>query len=164
MSQTIFQIDKALEELFLAIPETGEMTPEQVEQYDSLSLAKADKHRNTLEYFRKLELDEETIDSELERLKALKTQVNSKKDSILHLIGFCMDKMEVEELNFGSIKATRKLNPPKVVLDETVQLPSEFTRQKIIIEADKTKIKEALKAGQTVEGAHLEQESRIDIK
>lgn len=164
MTQTIFQIDKALEDLFLSIPETGEMTDEQVEQYDSLSLAKADKHQKTLEYYRRLELDEETIDSEINRLKALKTQVNSKKDSIMHLIGFCMDKMEVEELNFGSIKATRKLNPPKVVLDETVQLPAEFTRQKIVIEPDKSKIKEAINAGQTVEGAHLEQSTRIDIK
>jgi len=164
MTQTIFQIDKALEDLFLAIPETGEMTPEQVEQYDSLSLAKADKHRNTLEYYRRLELDEETIDSEINRLKALKSSVTSRKDSILHLIGFCMDKMEVEELNFGSICAKRKLNPPKVILDESVQLPSEYTKQQIVITPDKGKIKEAIVSGLLVEGARLQQDTRIEIK
>lgn len=163
MLQTIFQIDKALEELFLSLPEDGTMTDEQVEQYESLSLAKATKHQNTLEYYRRLELDEEMIDSELNRLKALKTSLNAKKESIMHLIGFCMDKMDVSELNFGSIKAVKKLNPPKVVLDETVQLPGEYTRQKIVIEPDKSKIKEALKAGQTIEGAHLEQDTRITI-
>lgn len=161
---SIFQIDKALEDLFLSIPETGEMTDEQVELYDSLALAKAEKHQKTLEYYRRLELDEETIDSELNRLKALKSQVNSKKASIRYLIEYSMDKMEVNELNFGTIKAVRKLNPPKVVLDETVELSSEYTRQKIIIEADKTKIKEALKNGLAVAGARLQQDTRIDIQ
>lgn len=164
MLQTIFQIDRALEDLFLSLPEDGVMTDEQVAEYESLSLAKATKHQNTLEYYRRLELDEETIDSELNRLKALKTSLNAKKESILHLIGFCMDKMNVNELDFASIKAVRKLNPPKVVLDETVQLPSEYTRQKIVIEPDKSKIKEAIKSGLSVEGATLQQDSRIEIK
>lgn len=164
MNQSIFTINRELAELFFEIPETGEMTPEQVEQYESLGLALAEKQKNTLEFYRGLELDEIKIDAELDRLKALKVSLNGKKESVMHLIEYSMDKMEVNELNFGSIKATRKLNPPKVVLDETVQLPSEYLRQQIVITPDKSKIKEALKTGQTVEGAHLEQDTRIDIK
>ena len=164
MNLTIYQINKELEDLFFQIPDTGEMTPEQCEQYENLGIALAEKQENTLKFYRRLELDEGMIDAELDRLKALKTQINNKKESVNHLIEYSMDKMEVNELNFGSIKAVRKLNPPKVVLDESVQLPSEYTRQKIIIEPDKTKIKEALKAGTVVEGARLQQDSRIEIK
>lgn len=163
MIQTIFQIDKALEDLFLSLPDSGEMTDEQVEAYEALSLAKTTKHQNTLEYYRKLELSEEMIDSEVSRLKLLKTQLVNKKASIERLIGFSMDKMGVNELNFGSICAKRKQNPPHVVLDEGVQLASEYTRQKIVIEPDKSKIKEAIKGGLHVEGATLQQDTRIVI-
>ena len=160
----IFQIHKSLEELFLEIPETGELTDEQAERWENLGLELREKQENTLLYFRRLELDEETVDSELNRLKALKTQITNKKASIQKLVEYGMDKLELNELNFGSIKAVRKLNPPSVVLDETVQLPAEYTKQTITITPDKTKIKEAIKSGLQVDGARLVQNTRIEIK
>lgn len=160
---TIFTITKALEDLFLSLPDTGEMTDEQVAEYENLGIAMAEKQENTLKYFRKLELDEEAVDSELERLKALKVSVSNKKNGILRLVEYSMDKQESNELNFGSIKAVRKLNPPKVVIDETVDLAEEWLRTKTIVEPDKTKIKDALKAGNLIEGCRLQQDTRIDI-
>lgn len=161
---TIFTITRQLEDLFLNLPETGEMTNEQVQEYENLGIAMAEKQENTLKFYRRLELDEEMVDSELNRLKTLKAQINNKKTSVEKLIEYSMDKLELDELNFGSIKAKRKLNPPSVVLDESVQLPSEYTRQKIVIEPDKSKIKEAIKSGIKVDGARLIQSTRIEIK
>lgn len=161
---SIYKIHKELENLFLEIPETGEMTDEQVVQYENLGIELAEKQKNTLLFYRDLELTEELIDSEIERLKALKTQAVNKQTAIMRLVEYGMDKLELNELDFGSIKAVRKLNPPRVVIDESKELPSEYTRQKIIIEPDKIKIKEALKSGLQVEGAQLQQESRIEIK
>ena len=160
----IFQIHSELEDLFLEIPDTGELSDEQAERYELLGLELRVKQQDTLLYFIRLESDEETINAEIKRLQSLKTQVTNKKASIQKLVEYGMDKLELNELNFGSIKAVRKLNPPSVVIDETVELPAEYTKQTITVTPDKTKIKDAIKSGLTVEGARLVQLTRIEIK
>lgn len=159
---SIFTITKALEDLFLSLEE-GEMTDEQVQEYENLGMALAEKQENTLKYARRLELDEEAVDSEINRLKALKTQITNKRASIVRLIEYSMDRQELNEINCGSIRAVRKLNPPKVVVDEGVTLSSQWSRTKIVIEPDKTKIKEALKNGEQIDGCRLQQDVRIEI-
>lgn len=160
----IFQIHSELEELFLEIPDSGELTDEQAERWQNLGLELRVKQQDTLFYYRRLALDEETIESELNRLKALKTQVTAKKASIQKLVEYGMDKLELNELNFGSIKAVRKLNPPSVIIDNMTDLPKEYTRETITVYVDKNKIKDAIKSGLQVEGARLVQNSRIEIK
>ena len=160
---TIFTITRQLEDLFLNLPETGEMTDEQIQEYENLGVAMAEKQENTLKFYRTLELNEEAVDSELNRLKALKSSISSRKSNIEKLIEYSMDKLELNELNFGSIKAVRKLNPPSVQIDPEANLSSQWTRHKVVIEPDKVKIKEALKAGETIDGCRLQQATRIDI-
>ena len=164
MNLSIFNITRALEDLLLSLPESGEMSDEQAYEYENLSISLEEKQKGTLYFFRDLELKEEMLTSEIKRLESLKTQITNKKASIQKLVEYGMDKLELNELNFGSIKAVRKLNPPSVVIDESVQLPAEYTKQTITITPDKAKIKDAIKSGLVVEGARLVQNTRIEIK
>jgi hypothetical protein len=50
-----------------------------------------------------------------------------------------------------------KKNPPSVVIDDLTQIPTQYQRQKIQVDIDKVAIKAAIKAGEEVPGAHLEQ-------
>lgn len=69
------------------------------------------------------------------------------------------NQREVPSLEM-SIKIKR--NPAKVVITNDRLLPPEYVR--IVKEAEKAKIKEALAAGETVEGAILEHSERLEIK
>lgn len=161
---SIYTIHNALAELLQEIPESGEMTDEQVEQYEALGLELAEKQENTLFYYRNLELDAEALDSEIKRLSAMKQALNRKKEGIIKLIEYGMDKLELNEIKFATIKATRKLNPPKVVIQDGVDLPEQYLRTKTIIEPDKTALKDALQNGEVIEGVRIQQDTRIEIK
>lgn len=56
----------------------------------------------------------------------------------------------------------RKLNPPRVVIDNDRILPTEYLR--VIKEPDKAKLKESLLAGVEILGAHIERTERLEIK
>ena len=47
---------------------------------------------------------------------------------------------------------------------DPVSLPLEYQRVKVTVEPDKTKLKEALKAGKTIEGVELVERQNIQIK
>lgn len=160
---TIFQISRQLEDLFSSVPEDGTMTDLQIQEYENLGIAMAEKQENTIRFACKLEAQEIMIDAEIDRLRKLKASIKSKEAQIMWLLDYQMTKLGVDRLDCGIIAAVRKLNPPSVVLDESVELPSEYTRQKITIEPDKVKIKDALKEGVVIEGCSLQQTSRIDI-
>jgi len=71
---------------------------------------------------------------------------------------------KIESTQAPFFRISLRKNPPKVVIDSEDELPWEFKREKTIIEADKALIKDALKQGLTVAGAHLEQTERVEIK
>ncbi|BBA33120.1 uncharacterized protein sS8_1158 [Methylocaldum marinum] len=77
-------------------------------------------------------------------------------------------KVQLERINIREIRSPQfiikvKQNPPKVILDDESAVPGAFKREESIIHIDKNGIKQALLAGRTVQGAHLEQETRLDI-
>ena len=59
-----------------------------------------------------------------------------------------------------------KNNPGKVVIDDERAIPSEYMRQPEPppAEPDKNAIKQAIKAGKEVAGAHIEHTQRVEIK
>ena len=50
------------------------------------------------------------------------------------------------------------------VIDSIDDLPDDYKRTTIKVEADKTAIKQAIQGGHTVKGAHLEEKVSIRIK
>lgn len=52
----------------------------------------------------------------------------------------------------------------KTIIDDLESLPNEYKRQKISYDADLTKIKNAIKSGIVIQGAHLEENQNLQIK
>ena len=52
----------------------------------------------------------------------------------------------------------------QTIIDNAKLLPSEFVKEKVTYAPDKTAIKNAIKAGQDVPGAHIETVNNIQIK
>ena len=72
-----------------------------------------------------------------------------------------VDQKKVETT---SGRMTVAASPESTVIDDAAIIPSEYQRTTIKVEPDKTAIKQAIQAGHSVPGAHLEQRKSIRIK
>lgn len=86
----------------------------------------------------------------------LKVLKNRRKRMIQAVI-YAMDTMETKSILTGRGELKKKVCPCAVVVDDASLLPTEYTTTKVDIVPDKKAIKEAIKEGKTVPGAHLEQ-------
>lgn len=55
-------------------------------------------------------------------------------------------------------------NSEETVIDNMDELPKEFIKEKVTYSPDKTAIKQAIKAGKEVNGAHIEKKKNLQIK
>lgn len=103
----------------------------------------------------------ESVGAEIKRLQALKKSLESRKARTEAAYMGALKLMGKSKVltKLGEMQIRR--NPASVVVDDPSSIPSEYTKQKIEITPDKVKIKEALKAGETVEGCRLVQGERL---
>lgn len=96
------------------------------------------------------------------RRKALENRAARMRDYLLN----CMQLAGVQKIEGPYFKLAQRENPPAVIIDEPGLIPAEFMRQPDPPPPapDKTAIKEALKAGTEVPGAHLARGVRLEIK
>ena len=95
-------------------------------------------------------------------------QMQSRAD---HLRQYLLDNLlacEISEIAAidGSMTIKVKQNPPKVVIDDAGKIPQAFYIEPVppAPYPDKTAIAKALKAGEHIDGVHLERGSRLEIK
>ena len=153
-------IEALLEGYELVNPETGEIIG--VEALDALQMAREDKIENTGLYIKKqtalidaMKNEEKSIS---ERRKVYEGQLEKLKAYLIQSLGG--EKFETAKVNIFF-----KKNPPAAEITDASKLTSEYMREiPAKYEPDKTKIKEALKAGKAVEGAELRQTVSIYVK
>lgn len=164
MSKSIWNISAALLQLEEQLYESGgELTPE---LETALQITKEELSSKAESYFsiiRKSEGEAEMIEAEIIRLQALK---KSKQNMAIRLRNILKSAME-----FYSIKSVQ--TPLAVIslrLSESVdvedvnKLPEQFRRTKVTMEANKIKIREALKSGEKIDGATLKTNYNLQIK
>lgn len=151
---TIFQIDEAI--LSCIDEETGEVDAEKLEE---LTLQREQKIENVACWIKNLTSDIKALKDEKkaldERIKAKENRAESLKkylESILKGQKFETPKCAV------SFRKTQSVN-----ISDFTALPAEFLRFKPA-EADKTAIKNAIKAGEPVSGAELVEKLSMAVK
>lgn len=164
MNLTLYQLTDAYR---LALQELAEdATPEQVH----LALAPLEgqiavKGQNIAAFCLNLEAEAEAIENAARKLKARADSIKRKQEGLRHYLMVNMQALGISEIkaNDGTFRAKIVKNPPAVEI--TGQVPAEYER---VIpekrEPDKNKIKDDLKAGVIIEGAHLVQSERLKIE
>lgn len=162
MKKSIYEISQEALEISEAL-ENGELTDE-LEQ--RLVINQHELQTKSINYgfvIKDSEANVKAIEEEIKRLQALKKVEENKQErlkealkSALNIYGF--EKVESPVMKIGF----RKSESIEVVSME--QLPDKFKRHKTTIDADKTAIKEAIKLGETVEGAVLKVNQNIQIR
>ena len=126
----------------------------------ALQVVEADlvtKCENGMNMLRFLDDKVAAIEAQEKRLKEAKAFLKGRAERIkgVYIEGLKrVDKKEVIT-NSGIMKVRN--NPPRVIIDNASDLPSDYFRKTVEYVPDKTAIKLALTAGQTVKGAHMEQ-------
>lgn len=115
------------------------------------------KGENGIIYLHKMQ---GTIDAAKAEKKKIDAYIKALENRKKRLEGAYMQAMEMMKMK--SIMTARgemkiKKNPPAVIIDDVAKIPTQYMRQKVGIAPDKTAIKAALKSGETIEGAHIEQ-------
>lgn len=161
LAQEYKDLENAL--LASADEETGEL---------DIDIAKAvEKAQGTFEekavavatVYRHLETYSGNIKAEIKRLQALDKRVDREQERVKEYLTQACEMTGTESIRGVYANISFRKSEQTVIDDESV-LPKEYVIEKITYSPDKTKIKNAIKAGQEVQGAHIEVKNNIQIK
>lgn len=152
---TLYEIDQAI--MNCLDNETGEIID--AELLDSLQMERTEKIENVACWIKELKAEAEALKAEklafAERQKVAENKAESLKNWLTYVLNGEKFKTTRASITF---RAT-----DKVEITDIMQLDESFLRYKEP-EADKTAIKEAIKAGQEVAGATLVSSTSVIIK
>ena len=152
---TLYEIDQAI--MNCLDNETGEIID--AELLDSLQMERTEKIENVACWIKELKAEAEALKAEklafAERQKVAENKAESLKNWLAYVLNGEKFKTTRASITF---RAT-----DKVEITDIMQLDESFLRYKEP-EADKTAIKEAIKAGQEVAGATLVSSTSVIIK
>jgi hypothetical protein len=143
--------------------EDGEITPE---LENSLIINQTELQEKAINYayvIRTVEIDVSAIDEEIKRLQAIKkgktNVIDRMKESVVTAMGiYGIEKVSTPTLNL-SLRKSESIE----IINES-QIPDGFKTQKITVSPDKTRIKQAIKDGDEVQGAVLSVNYNLQIK
>jgi predicted phage tail protein len=143
------------------IDNNGELSPELSQALAINETELKEKAINYAYVIRSFEYENDIIDAEIKRLKALKEQkekaIQKLKDTVLD----AMNLYGIEKVDSPSLKLSFRKSE-SVEISEN--LDKRFMIEKITMQPDKLAIKEAIKKGEQVEGAVLVINQNLQIK
>lgn len=144
--------------------ETGEIvdnSDELKDLFENLQMSFEDKLDNSQRYLLTLKGEEAILADEIKRLQAKKSAVKNKQDRLKVMILNALQTSNQSKFKTSLYSFNVKNTEAVEVTDDSL-LGRSFLRMKF--EADKAKIKEALKAGEELEGAKLVQNTSLVVK
>ena len=127
-----------------------------------IDMAIEDKADNYAVIIADLTAQEAKLKTEIDRLTKRRQTLRNNADRMKQSLQQAMETVGKEKMKTDYYSYTIQKNPPKLVLDDEEIVPDDYfvTRR----ELDKASLKDALKAGQEVRGAHLEQTESLRIR
>ena len=117
-----------------------------------------------IEYIKKQTAFLEAIDKRMDELKALKQSRKNRLERVRRGYADFLTAVGKKKIETPCGNMTVTAPTMTTIIDSIDELPDEYKRTTIKVDADKTKIKEAISAGVSVQGAHLEAKQGIRIK
>ncbi|MBP1150792.1 MULTISPECIES: siphovirus Gp157 family protein [Methylocaldum] len=110
-----------------------------------------------------MEGEAELIRQAEERMNRRRRALETRAAGLRQYLKIQMERINIREIRSPQFIIKVKQNPPKVILDDESAIPETFKREESVVHIDKNGIKQVILSGQAVKGAHLEQETRLDI-
>ena len=161
------QEEKHLNDLFLSAidEETGEIKDPQVLEAleKEFKTALTTKSTGIIKALRQQEAYIETVDAEIERLKAVKERIKKGIEGFKHYIKYNMVQMDIKKIETPLGNLTISQTTATDVYDKAL-IPKKFLKPKIEYNPVKADIKKALQNGEEVPGARLVVNTNLNIK
>lgn len=155
-----------------------EMTAAQKELYELMTSGEIDEevYADTLEGIgiaekiegycvveNELSGDLQKIESEIERLNAKKSAIENNIKRLKLRLGDCLLSMDTKKYSAGTYTVYRR-ETQQIIIDDLQKIPAEFMKTKVSETPNKTLIKESIKEGKEVAGAHIQTNQSVSIK
>ncbi len=115
------------------------------------------KGENGIIYLHRLQTTIEAAKLEKKKIDSYIKAMENRKKRVETAYVYALNNMHMKSIMTGRGELKLKKNPPAVIVDDVTQIDPKYTRQKVQIDVDKVAIKKAIKEGEQVAGAHLEQ-------
>ncbi len=164
---TLYDIDHGIAEAFeKAIdPETGEVIDEQAwAELEALQMAREDKLENVALWVKDLNAEAAAIKNEEAALKARRQSAEKKAESLKGYLAYALGGAERFKTSKVAISWRKSETVELLEGVDPVTLPLEYQRVKVSVEPDKSKLKDALKAGEEIPGVELVEKQNLQIK
>ena len=160
----IYEIPSTLRDLLDRLdadPDTGEVDGDALAAYAEYQGAATEKLEATACYVRELEAEAEAIKAEEDRLAKRRKALEGKA---ARLKTYLMPALEAVGGKVKGVMASLRISRTQAVkVLDLEALPEAFRRIKTTIDPDKTAIKKALKSGEDIPGAVLEERQSVVI-
>ena len=164
MKTTIYQIEQNyLQIVNQLIDNEGELSPELETELQITQEQLQNKAVNYSFVIRQIESDIEQIENEVKRLNAMKKVQQNVIDRLKSTLTTAMNIFEVDEIKTPLIKINFRKSE-SVEVEDVNALPNEFKTIKLVEQADKVKIKAALKEGVKIEGCSISENKNLQIR
>lgn len=143
------------------IENNGELSPELSQ---ALAINETDLKEKAINYgyvIRSFEYENDIIDAEIKRLKALKEQKEKAIQKLKDAVSDAMNLYGIEKVESPALKLSFRKSE-SVEISEN--LDKRFMIEKVTLQPDKVAIKEAIKKGEQVDGAVLVINQNLQIK
>ncbi len=142
-----------------------ELQQEQVEKIKDIIKSEIEtKGTNIIALIRNIETDITSIKSEIDRLNKLKKAKENKIKSIKKYTIECLQEIDIKKVETTLGNISIRNNTPSVVIEDEEMIDERFLNEITSYTINKTAIKEAIKNGECVFGAHLENTKSLQIK
>ena len=143
------------------IDNNGELSPELSQ---ALAINETELKEKAINYgyvIRSFEYENDIIDAEIKRLKALKEQKEKAIQKLKDAVSDAMNLYGIEKVESPVLKLSFRKSE-SIEISENID--KRFVIEKITLQPDKVAIKEAIKKGEQVEGAVLVINQNLQIK
>ena len=121
------------------------------------------KSANVGKFIKRLDGFGVALDTEIKRLQKRKERLKKTKDWFKNYLKMNMERANIKKIETDLFVLMIVKNPPKVIISDEKEIPSEFQDRIESSKINKKRLSEELKFN-TVPGAQLIQETRLEIK
>lgn len=160
----LFDINKSMMDAWDAAidPETGELDAEALAAFEELQMERDEKVENIGCWIKNLNADAAALKEEAKNMTERAKRAERKADGLKRYLEAALHGEKFQSTRCAI--SWRKTTSVEVDEAEVPELPEQYVRRKVTVEADKTAIKDALKAGEVIEGCRLVERNNISIK
>lgn len=132
---------------------------------DDLQLDFNDKIDNIVKMNQSIDGDISLIDAEIKRLQARKQSFKKRQESMKKYVIKNMQELDKKTIKTALFSVSCVDGRDKVVIDNELEIPSDFVNIKVVESPDKKALLDAIKSGQNIEGCHVEKsDNNLRIK